>query len=208
MNDSLRHTGIVVQGKIPWGTHLCLFHETKQDLLDTMFPFFRAGLENKEFCLWIISNSELLTKQQAMSALEQALPDVDRHLSDGSMELVEHDQWFLEEATFDLYRVAHRFKEKLDAALAKGYVGMRLNGSPAWLYEEDDKELIAFEEEADKLFRDLPLIASCTYPIPESKAAELLDVARAHQCSIALRNGNWEFLETPNSGRPSRKSGG
>ena len=25
----------------------------------------------------------------------------------------------------------------------------------------------------------------------------MLDVARAHQCSIALRNGNWEFLETP-----------
>lgn len=25
----------------------------------------------------------------------------------------------------------------------------------------------------------------------------MLDVARAHQCTIALRLGNWEFLETP-----------
>jgi hypothetical protein len=25
----------------------------------------------------------------------------------------------------------------------------------------------------------------------------MLDVARAHQCSIVRRKGNWEFLETP-----------
>ena len=125
------------------------------------------------------------------------LPDLDRHLSEGSIELFEHDQWFLEEATFDRYRVANRFKEKLDAALARGYVGMRLNGSPAWLYDENQKELIAFEKEVDEVFHDLRLIASCTYPIPRSTADELLDVAGTHQFVLMLRHGQWAVLETP-----------
>src|SRR5580704_1987789 len=32
---------------------------------------------------------------------------------------------------------------------------------------------------------------------PGERAADVLDVARAHQCTITRRNGDWEFLETP-----------
>jgi hypothetical protein len=41
------------------------------------------------------------------------------------------------------------------------------------------------------------MIVLCTYSLQASRTIDMLDVARAHQCSIALRNGNWEFLETP-----------
>jgi hypothetical protein len=41
------------------------------------------------------------------------------------------------------------------------------------------------------------MIVLCTYSLQASRTVDMLDVARAHQCSIALRNGNWEFLETP-----------
>src|SRR5206468_1509036 len=41
------------------------------------------------------------------------------------------------------------------------------------------------------------MIASCTYPLAESGAAELLYVARTHQFAIARRQRNWEVLETP-----------
>src|SRR3979411_331974 len=94
MLAGLRQTGIEALGEIPWGTHFCTFYETKEDLLDILVPFFKGGLENKEFCLWIISNSELLTMQEAESAMRKALPDLDRHLSEDRIELVDHDQWF------------------------------------------------------------------------------------------------------------------
>ena len=64
METELRKTGIGMVDTVPWGTHFCTFYETTQDLLDILVPFFKIGLESKEFCLWIISNSELLTKQQ------------------------------------------------------------------------------------------------------------------------------------------------
>lgn len=197
MAPELRRTGISIVGDVPWGTHFCTFYETTQDLLDILVPFFKTGLENNEFCLWIISNSELLTVSEATTALRQVDPGLDKHLSEGRIETVDHDNWFLSEGSFDSRRVARRFGEKLDQALANGYAGMRVNGSPAWLYKDDDKDLIQFENEVDQLFPDLRIIASCTYPIRNSAAAALLNVANAHRFVITRRHGKWDVLETP-----------
>ena len=194
MSEELRKTGISVVGDVPWGTHFCSFYDTQHDLLDIVIPYFKTGLEDEEFCLWIISNSELLTAQEARNALNEV--NLDRYVAERSIELVGHDDWFLN-GHFDLHRVANRFKEKVDEALGRGYAGMRVNGSPAWIQTKDPEELREFEEEVDVLFRHERIIASCTYPIGESRADFLLDVARNHQFAITRRQGNWEVLETP-----------
>ena len=195
--SELRKTGISVVGDVPWGTHFCYFYETKQDLLDLLIPYFKTGLEGNEFCLWIISNSELLTAQEARNALQKVLPDLDRYVAERSLEVVDHDAWFLNGGSFDSHRVANRFKEKVDEALGRGYVGMRVNGSPAWLQTGNAKALREFEEEVDQLYPNERIIAACTYPIGRSKAGFLLDVARNHQFAIARRNGDWDIVETP-----------
>src|ERR1700688_4704919 len=100
VDDALRQTGIIVQANVPWGTHLCLFHETKQDLLDTMVQYFRAGLENNEFCLWVLQPS--ITRQDALEALRRGVPDFDRYLSKGSIVLVSQDRWYAESGRFEL----------------------------------------------------------------------------------------------------------
>src|SRR6185295_8143956 len=87
MATELRKTGISVVGDVPWGTHYCHFYETKQDLLDTLVPYFKAGLESREFCLWVVSNSELLTVEEAKGALAQAVPDLERHLLEENIEI-------------------------------------------------------------------------------------------------------------------------
>jgi PAS domain S-box-containing protein len=197
MAEALRKTGISVVGDLPWGAHFCYFYETKQDLLDILIPYFKTGLENKEFCLWVISNSELLTVEEAKSELRNALPDLDRYMAERSIEVVGHDDWFLSGNTFDPHTVANRFRKKLNEALARGYAGMRVNGSPAWLHDAGPQELRKFEAELDKLFPNERTIASCTYPIATIGADEIFDVARTHQFAIARRHGEWEVLETP-----------
>jgi PAS domain S-box-containing protein len=197
MSTELRQTGISVVGDLPWGAHFCYFYETKQDLLDILIPYFKTGLENKEFCLWVISSSELLTVEDATSALRNALPDLDRYVAERSIEVVGHEDWFLSGNTFDPYKVADRFKKKLNEALARGYAGMRVNGSPAWLHNAGAKELRKFEAELDKLFPSERTIASCTYPLATIGADEIFDVVRTHQFAIARRQGEWEVIETP-----------
>jgi hypothetical protein len=51
MTAHLRRTGLAVLSDLPWGTHLCHFYKTQRDLLETLVPYFKAGLESKELCL-------------------------------------------------------------------------------------------------------------------------------------------------------------
>ena len=86
MATEMRKTGIDVVGDMPWGTHFCLFYETKQDLLDTLVSYCKAGLKSEEFCLWVVA--EPLTIEEATDALKDAVPDLDRYLADCSIEIV------------------------------------------------------------------------------------------------------------------------
>jgi PAS domain S-box-containing protein len=198
MASEVRNSGISGVGDVHWGTHFCCFYQTKQDLLDILVPYFEAGLRANEFCLWIVSNSELITNQEAKAALTQAVPELEQYLSEGRIEIVPHDLWwFLKSRTFDFQQAAQQFKEKLDHALAAGYVGMRVNGSPAWMRPEKHEELCEFEKEVDGIYPHLRIIAACTYPVSKSLAELLFDVASSHRFTIARRRGEWDMLETP-----------
>jgi len=50
-----RNTGIPVIGNVSWGTHFCQFYQTREDLIDVLVPYFKAGLESNEFCVWVTS---------------------------------------------------------------------------------------------------------------------------------------------------------
>ncbi len=51
VEHGVRRTGIRAIGDVTGGTHFFLFYETKEDLLDALVPYFKAGLESGEFCL-------------------------------------------------------------------------------------------------------------------------------------------------------------
>jgi len=68
-NGKTRSLGIGVIDKVPWGTHFCQFYQTKEDLIDILVPYFKAGLENNESCVWI--TCEPLTDEEAKKALQK-----------------------------------------------------------------------------------------------------------------------------------------
>ena len=70
----LRKTGLTVLGDMPWGTHCCHFFQTRGDLLETLVPFFKVGLESKEFCLWVVHAP--LTEEQARRAIRQRIAGI------------------------------------------------------------------------------------------------------------------------------------
>jgi PAS domain-containing protein len=195
MATEMRKTGIDVVGDMPWGTHFCLFYETKEDLLDTLVSYCKAGLESEEFCLWVAS--EPLREEEARHALKQAVPDFDRYLADHSIEIVLAGDWYLQGGTFDLQRVTSGWHEKLAHALAGGYAGVRVTGDTAWLEKKDWKDFCAYEDALNASITNQRLTVLCTYPLAASGAAEILDVARTHQFAIAKRQGSWEVIETP-----------
>ena len=72
----LRHSGIDVVGELPWGSHFCNFFESKEDLLQILVPYFKAGLINNEFCLWITCDP--ISVEVAYEALRNEIQDFDK----------------------------------------------------------------------------------------------------------------------------------
>jgi PAS domain S-box-containing protein len=193
--QTLRDTGLKAVGEVPWGTHFCVFYETKKDLLDVLVPYFNAGLKNNEFCLWVISPP--LTVEEARCALEQEVSDLNRHLAKGSLEIRVHDEWYLHNGQCDPQRVIQSWNEKLNQASAAGYAGLRASGDGGWIQKDDWMVFREYEERLDPLISDKRRILLCTYPLTTSPGDQIFDAGCIHQMAIARRHGNWEMMETP-----------
>lgn len=180
---------------IPSGSHLCLFYETNRDLLDILAPFFKAGLENNEFCLWVLPEPE--TVEEARTELRRHLPELDRYLTAGALEIFPSKDWYLDKGEWDFKHVITRMNQMLEQALARGYVGLRGNGSSAWLQRELPNGFQHYEAALDEAVAGKPLIVLCTFPLADVTGADLLDAAERHLFVGAMRNGRCQVLETP-----------
>jgi DNA-binding CsgD family transcriptional regulator len=199
MAPKLRQTGLSILGDVPWGMHLCIFYETSQDLLDTLIPYFHAGLQDNEFVIWAVSDP--LTVEEAHAAMARGIPDYQRHLSRGQVEIVAGSEWYLGR---DLKKVTEGWHEKLDAALANGFTGLRVSGNAFWLETRYRDDFLAYEQGLDESLAGCPVLVLCSYPLLSARAVDILDVARAHQLTVARRSGQWEFIQP--AGAPSGHS--
>lgn len=195
MGDELRRTGIKAIGDSPWGTHFCHFYETKEDLLDILVPYFTAGLESNELCVWVVSAP--LTEKDVREGLGKAVPRFDEYLATRSLEILSAGDWYLEDGVFDLQRVTSRWMTKLGQALARGYDGLRGSGNTAWLERNHWDTFHEYEKQINDTISGHPISLLCTYALAQSGAAEVLDVASNHQAAIAKRHGQWVVVETP-----------
>ncbi|MBZ5497981.1 MAG: MEDS domain-containing protein [Acidobacteriia bacterium] len=194
MNERLRKSGIQLIGEVPWGTHFCQFYKTKKDLLDILIPYFKAGLENHEFCMWV--TSEPLTEDEALRAMKKAVPRFDRYLDGGQMEIIPHTGWYLKDNRFSSRRVLNGWVKRHDSALARGYQGLRLTGNTFWLEKDDWKKFTDYEETVDSVIGRYAMIALCTYSLDRCGASEVVDVISNHRFALIKRAQRWELIES------------
>ena len=148
-SSELRNSGIDIVGDIPWGTHFCQFYQTKENLIDILIPYFKAGLENNEFCMWV--TSQPLTVEDAEEAFKKAVPDADTYLEKGQIEIISYTDWYMKDGFFDSERILDGWMDKLNLALNNGYDGMRITGNTFWLEKDDWDDFSQYEKEIDKV---------------------------------------------------------
>jgi DNA repair protein RadC len=187
-----RETGIESLGHLPWGSHLCVFYGTKQDLVDTLVPCFKAGLENNELCVWITSPS--LGKKEAIAAMAKEIPDLNRYMENGQMELIPHYRAYLQDGVFSEKKITDGVAAKNELALQKGYDGVRSMGDLCWLKRKDWVNFTRYEAKLNTLIREVKILAICAYPLDKFKASELIDIMSTHKYVIDKHNGIFILL--------------
>lgn len=194
MSISQRESGIDVIGEVPWSTHFCQFYETKADLIDILIPYFKAGLENNEFCIWV--TSEPLGVEDAKEALGKVLPDVDNYLANGQLEIIPYTEWHSMDGVFCSERMLNGWMDKLNTAKDKGYDGLRLTRNTFWLEKKDWNDFVEYEEEINKTIGNFDMIAMCTYSLDKCNANEIIDVVNNHEFALIKREDEWTLVES------------
>ena len=193
MQGEIRKSGLAVIGNIPWGTHFCQFYQTKQDLIDTLVPYFKAGLENNEFCMWVTADN--LTVEDARKAMTKVVKNFPTYLKKGQIEILPYDEWYLKGGHFNSQIVLNGWVKKLNQALKRGYTGLRLTGNTFWLEKKDWHSFTDYEEAVNNVIGKYKMIALCTYCLEKCNAAEIVDVIRNHEFALIKQEGKWELFE-------------
>jgi signal transduction histidine kinase/ActR/RegA family two-component response regulator len=190
------HTSTGLSGRtlVPWGTHLCHFYRTGDDLAETLVPYFAAGLAHNEQCLWITSDP--LRAEAAHRALRAAVPDLDRCVNEGRITIVNHDHWYVRQGTLRQDRVLSGWLEQERRALDGGFEGLRISGNLSWLDPEDWAAFRTHEAELHQALHSRRILALCSYSVDRCRIDEMLDVLKNHRSALVMHNGHWELVET------------
>ncbi|MGA9138637.1 MAG: MEDS domain-containing protein [Methanocella sp.] len=193
MGNAARESGIDVIGDVPWGSHLCLFYQTGDDLSEVLVSFFQAGLRNNEFCMCVTSgpvNAKAMKQQ-----MREAIPDFDDRVDKGQIEIVPHTEWYLADGVLDQRRVLQGWNDKLRQALDRGFEGVRLTGNTFWVDNPVWKDFLEYEQAIDSAIEGRNVIVLCTYPLDTCDASDILDVVSTHQFALARRGSEWKLIE-------------
>lgn len=122
------------------GSHVCAFYETNDDLLDLVFPFFSAGFNKAELCVWLtpdgISEDEITVYK---TVVERGL------------EIYPARDIYQRAERFECDQVTRFWDETLQKAQAADRSGARASGDALWLQQNDWHAFIEYEADVNAM---------------------------------------------------------
>ncbi len=188
----MRKSGIKILGDIPWGSRVCVFYQTPEDLTDILVPYLKTGLKNNESCLLI--TAEPWSREVAEKTLRESVPDFDSYLNNNQIEMIPYSDWYYQDGYLDLAGITIKLAEKLDRALENGFEGIRVVTNATWI---DTQEWIDFKKYIRKR-RDKRntgrIISLSAYSLDKCDAHEIIDVVSSHRYVLTRRAGKWDAI--------------
>ncbi len=194
MGEALRCTGLDAIARVPWGAHICHLYRSRNDLVDVLVPYFRAGLESNEYCIWVAA--EPLGKGKAARAMLRAVEGFDDYLGKGQIRIVSHEEWYCHEGVPDLQATISSWQQAHGQCLADGYRGLRVYGNVAWLDKDRWSDLLNYEKAVHETLSGMRMLAICSYPVADMDAGSLIDVVNCHESTLLKRGDRWVCIES------------
>lgn len=194
MNNAYRDSGIPALGDIPWGSHFCQFYSDEQDLIETLVPYFEAGLRGNEACFWIASGK--LAAEKAESLMIDAVPDFKKYIARRQIQIVSTEDSYTKGGAFGIDAMLQGWLDLTEEMRARGFAGLRATGDANWVGRSGWNDFMEYESKVNQSIRQHRLIGLCTYCMDSCLAEDVIDVCCNHQFALARRNGKLELLES------------
>jgi len=184
-------SGIPGIGKVSYGSHLCHFYRTREDVIQSIVPYFAAGLKNREMCFW--GTASPLHADEARTELARLVPDLSKLERQGRLEIFDHYEWFRDNRSGDPVKDLLLLEEK---ALKSGCKGLRCGGNISWLTRKDCPTFAAYERRVSAAVRRRRILAICSYNLDLCEGAHVYESIRNHHETVGRRDQDWELLGT------------
>ena len=176
-----------------WGSHYCLFYQSQDDLVKVLAEYFRPGIENGDFCIWVTVDGGV--EKKARDTLNKNLAGPDRQQMGTQIEFIPYSEWYLRDGSFRPEQVLKNWTEKLELALNHGYQGLRVTGDLGWLDATNWQTLMGYESAINSVITGLNFMAVCSYPLSKLQGPQIADVIDRHQVALGKNNGHWQTLK-------------
>jgi len=192
--DKISVVDLVTEAR--WGSHHCLFYQSRDDLVKLLAQYFKSGIEKGEFCIWVTADGSVENK--ARTAISNNLKGRDLQRAGSQIEFIQCSDWYLNDGAFRPEKVLNVWIERLKLALNLGYQGLRVTGDLGWLDATDWQTLMGYESDINGVIAGQNFMAVCSYPLPKLNASQMIDVIDRHQVALGKNNGQWHaFKELP-----------
>ena len=203
MEGGLCPSGLPLVGSVPWGTHLGHFYRTREDLEECLVPYFETGLSNNELCLWVAS--EPLRAGEARRSLGRRVPELRSVLESGQIEILDFEDWHRTMGRTDIATTLAAWKEREEAAIRRGFAGLRVTGNASWL---GGKDFVKYESKFHQSFHDRRMLALCSYTLDACGLDDVDDILRNHEFTLLRQSGRWELAHSATAVVNSLEAGG
>jgi hypothetical protein len=175
---------------MPWGSHVCQFYDGKGDLIKMLVPYFRQGLERNEACVWLVGD---LTIEEAKNALAAAVPDLERFMDTGQMQIRHYTEFYTDAdgTVKPAAQLSDDFAAMGSTVRANGFEGLRASGSVSWVNDaESMSQFMDYETKVNLAIQNSRIMAVCTYPAQAAALCQCRELIHNHG-KIFVKRGEW-----------------
>lgn len=151
-------------------------------LRDILVPYFKAGLENNERCLWLTGDA--FKAEEARSALRAAVPDLDRRERAGHIEIANGDAWYATGERPHPHELVRSLMLRGQAALDAGHAGLRTSGNCAWAGKEQWPDFLEYERLVHENVQGRPMVCICSYCMDQLREGGHWDITDHHDLAL------------------------
>jgi PAS domain S-box-containing protein len=179
-------SGLDVIGSLQWGSHFTQLFKNENDLRDVLVPYFKAGLENNESCLWVTGAP--FGANQARSALRGAVGDFDARERRKQIEIHDAHEWYAAGEKLSPSEIVMGLVHREQDAIKLGYEGLRTNGNCSWVGRDQWDDFRDYESLVQQAVRGRRMLCMCSYCLDETQSAVLMDVMDRHDFLLPQQN--------------------